>query len=60
MILLADEPTGNLDSGDNIMAIFDELHQSGKTVIMVTHERKIAEHASRMIRVADGQIVDNH
>ena len=57
-IILADEPTGNLDSktGDEIMAILDELHDSGQTIILVTHEDYIAEHASRVIRLKDGVI----
>ena len=58
-ILLADEPTGNLDSktGVEIMALFDRLHQEGKTVIVVTHDQKIGEHARRMVRILDGEIV---
>ncbi len=57
-ILLADEPTGNLDTktGAEIMAIFDELHEQGQTVILVTHESEIAEHANRTIRLRDGKI----
>ncbi|WP_179346212.1 ABC transporter ATP-binding protein [Winogradskyella ursingii] len=57
-IILADEPTGNLDSktGTEIMALFDEIHQSGNTVIMVTHEEEIAAHAKRVIRLRDGVI----
>jgi putative ABC transport system ATP-binding protein len=57
-ILLADEPTGNLDTktGDEIMAIFDKLHAEGGTIILVTHEREIAEHADRIIFVRDGRI----
>ncbi len=57
-ILLADEPTGNLDSktGDEIMGMFDELHDSGQTIIVVTHEDYIAKHASRTIRLMDGLI----
>ena len=55
-IILADEPTGNLDSktGTEIMALFDEIHKSGNTVIMVTHEEEIAAHAKRVIRLRDG------
>lgn len=57
-IILADEPTGNLDSktGTEIMALFDEIHKSGNTVIMVTHEEEIAAHAKRIIRLRDGVI----
>ena len=57
-ILLADEPTGNLDSatGEEIMALFARLHQSGNTIILVTHEHDIAEHAHRVIRLRDGKV----
>ncbi len=57
-ILLADEPTGNLDTrtGEEIMALFARLHQQGNTIILVTHEREIAEHADRIIHLRDGQI----
>ncbi len=57
-ILLADEPTGNLDSktGDEIMALFDKLQKEGNTIILVTHEEYIAEHADRIIRLRDGII----
>jgi len=57
-ILLADEPTGNLDSktGDEIMLLFEELHGQGNTIILVTHEEYIAEHAYRIIRVRDGLV----
>jgi putative ABC transport system ATP-binding protein len=57
-ILLADEPTGNLDSktGDEIMLLFEELHRQGNTIILVTHEEYIAEHAHRIIRVRDGLV----
>jgi len=57
-ILLADEPTGNLDSqtGAEIMALFDRLHQQGNTIILVTHERDIAAHAHRIIHLRDGKI----
>ncbi len=60
-IIFADEPTGNLDSqsGEEIMEIFDRLHQQGSTIIMVTHERDIAEHASRIIHLKDGQIIED-
>jgi putative ABC transport system ATP-binding protein len=58
-ILLADEPTGNLDSatGREILALFDELHQAGNTIILVTHEPNIAARCPRAIRLSDGQIV---
>ncbi len=57
-IILADEPTGNLDTktGENIMALFSSLHQSGNTIILVTHEEYIAEHAQRIVRLRDGRI----
>lgn len=57
-IILADEPTGNLDtkSGMEIMKIFNGLHSEGKTIIMITHEENIAQHAKRRIRIKDGQI----
>jgi putative ABC transport system ATP-binding protein len=57
-ILLADEPTGALDSktGDEIMALFDELHNEGNTIIVITHEKEIAEYAQRTIFLKDGMI----
>jgi len=57
-IILADEPTGNLDTrtGDEIMEIFEDIHDDGNTVIMVTHEEYIAEHSDRIIRLRDGKI----
>ncbi|MDY0229307.1 MAG: ABC transporter ATP-binding protein [Candidatus Cloacimonadaceae bacterium] len=57
-ILLADEPTGNLDSGagGDILEIFNKLHKAGNTVIMVTHDRAVAERADRIIEIRDGMI----
>ncbi len=59
-IIFADEPTGNLDtrSGEEVMAIFDKLNKEGNSIIMVTHERNIAEHAHRIIHLKDG-IIEN-
>jgi putative ABC transport system ATP-binding protein len=57
-IILADEPTGNLDSrtGEEIMALFNEIHSKGNTIILVTHEEDIARHAARIIRLKDGLV----
>ena len=60
-IILADEPTGNLDSksGHEIMKIFDELHRSGNTIILVTHEDDIAKYSNRIVRLLDGKVVSD-
>jgi putative ABC transport system ATP-binding protein len=60
-ILLADEPTGNLDSATTaeILGLFDELHRSGQTIIMVTHEADVARHAKRIIRMKDGRVLSD-
>jgi putative ABC transport system ATP-binding protein len=57
-ILLADEPTGNLDSvtGEEIMTLFDALHANGQTIVLVTHEHDIAEHARRQVHLKDGKV----
>ncbi len=59
-VLLADEPTGNLDSnsGKEILSIFDQLHQTGKTIVLVTHDQNAANHAKRIIRMRDGLITE--
>ena len=60
-ILLADEPTGNLDSQTTIeiMQLFDELHQEGHTLIVVTHEDEIAQHCHRIVEMKDGKIFND-
>ena len=60
-ILLADEPTGNLDSstGAEIMKLFENLHEQGNTLIVVTHEQHIADHAQRIVRLSDGDIISD-
>ena len=57
-IILADEPTGNLDSktGEEIMMLFNEIHEKGNTIILVTHEEYIASHAARVVRLKDGLV----
>lgn len=57
-ILLADEPTGALDqkTGLQVMELFRELHQEGRTIIMITHDEKIAKNASRIVRILDGKL----
>ena len=60
-VILADEPTGNLDSGSSkeIMQILRDLHKEGRTVILITHDDKIAASAKRVIRIMDGKIVSD-
>jgi putative ABC transport system ATP-binding protein len=60
-IILADEPTGNLDSksGAEVMAIFQRLHQDGRTIIVVSHDRAVAEHAHRIIVLKDGTVAED-
>ncbi|KAA3619895.1 MAG: ABC transporter ATP-binding protein [Calditrichaeota bacterium] len=60
-IILADEPTGNLDTktGDEIMEVFERLHQNGHTIIVVTHEESIAAQANRIVRLRDGKIEED-
>ena len=57
-ILLADEPTGNLDSrtGQEIMALFKRLHEGGNTIVLITHESEVAGYAHRVIHLRDGQV----
>jgi putative ABC transport system ATP-binding protein len=60
-ILLADEPTGNLDSrtSEEILALFEDLHRQGQTIIMVTHEADVARHARRVVRMKDGKVLSD-
>lgn len=59
-LILADEPTGNLDSrtGDEIMQIFHELHDRGNTIVLITHDENVAKQASRSIRILDGRVTE--
>jgi len=61
-IVLADEPTGNLDSTatHEVMAVFSQLNAEGRTVVLITHEDEVARHAKRIIRLRDGEIIDDH
>ena len=61
-VLLADEPTGNLDSknGDAVMQLLDSLHKNGATIVMVTHDIRFARHADRTVHLFDGRIVDEN
>ncbi|MDP5015508.1 MAG: macrolide ABC transporter ATP-binding protein, partial [Schleiferiaceae bacterium] len=59
-LILADEPTGNLDSttSEEIMRLFDDIHQAGNTLVVVTHEEDIAQRAKRIIRLRDGIVAN--
>jgi putative ABC transport system ATP-binding protein len=60
-LILADEPTGNLDSASahEVLALLDELHQSGRTIVLITHESDVSMSAQRIMRIRDGQILDS-
>ena len=60
-LILADEPTGNLDkkTGQEIMAMFRELHEAGNTIVLITHDNKVAQCAERVIRIEDGKLYEN-
>jgi putative ABC transport system ATP-binding protein len=60
-LILADEPTGNLDTktGELVLDTFQNLHNEGRTIILITHERYVAEHAQRIIHIRDGEIIDD-
>ena len=60
-LILADEPTGNLDkkTGREIMQMFDELHKAGNTIVLITHDSKVAQCAQRIIRIEDGKLYEN-
>jgi putative ABC transport system ATP-binding protein len=58
-MILADEPTGNLDtaSGAEVLRIFERMNDQGRTIVLITHEREVAAHAERIIRLSDGRII---
>jgi putative ABC transport system ATP-binding protein len=60
-LLLADEPTGNLDTrrGQEVLALFQDLHRDGITIVLVTHEEQVAEHAQRIVRLMDGRVASD-
>jgi len=60
-IILADEPTGNLDThrGQDVLALFQELHREGITIVLVTHEEQVADHAQRIVRLMDGRLASD-
>ena len=60
-VILADEPTGNIDSKstNEVLEIFSRLHQEGRTIVVVTHDRAVAEHAQRILELKDGRIIEN-
>ena len=60
-VIFADEPTGNLDSktGEVVLKTFQNLNQQGRTIILITHEKYIAEHAKRIISIKDGEIIED-
>lgn len=61
LLILADEPTGNLDTatGEMILSVFDQLHEKGKTVVMVTHDEYVAERCDRVVTLRDGRVVSD-
>jgi putative ABC transport system ATP-binding protein len=61
-LILADEPTGNLDShsSEEVLAIFARLNEEGRTVVLITHEPDVADQSKRVIRLSDGEVVEDH
>jgi putative ABC transport system ATP-binding protein len=60
-LVLADEPTGNLDTAStaDMLAVLDQLHDSGRTIVLITHENDVAAHARRLVRLVDGDVVED-